>query len=87
MVGQGRTLSATVEGNGFTPTGDVEFKVDGVAVGTATLEEGEATFSVCPFNAGGRSTSPPATWATPTPRPASPTRPSFGSSRQRLPSA
>ncbi len=54
VVGQGRTtLSATVEGNGFTPSGGVEFKVDGVTVGTATLEEGEATLSGGPFNAVG----------------------------------
>ena len=54
VVGQGRTtLSATVEGNGFTPSGGVEFKVDGVTVGTATLEEGEATLSGGPFNCSG----------------------------------
>ncbi len=53
VVGQGRTMIATVEGDGFTPTGDVEFKVDGVTVGTATLDEGEATFSGGPFNAVG----------------------------------
>ena len=53
VVGQGRTMTATVEGDGFTPTGDVEFKVDGVTVGTATLEEGAATFSAGPFNAVG----------------------------------
>ena len=54
VVGQGRTtMSATVEGVGSTPTGDVEFKVNGVSVGTSTLEEGEATFSGGPFNAVG----------------------------------
>ena len=54
VVGQGRTtLSATVEGNGFTPSGGVEFKVDGVTVGTATLEEGEATLSGGPFSSAG----------------------------------
>ena len=53
VVGQGRTIIATVEGNGFTPTGEVEFKVDGVTVGSATLAAGVATFSGGPFNAVG----------------------------------
>ena len=51
VVGQGRTMIATVEGvGGFSPTGVVEFKVDGVSVGIAPLEEGEATLSGGPFN-------------------------------------
>ena len=53
VVGQGRTLIATVEGVGVTPTGDVDFKVDGVSIGSAPLVQGEATFSGGPFNAGG----------------------------------
>jgi hypothetical protein len=54
VVGKGQaTLTATVEANGFTPAGDVQFKVNGAPVGTATLDEGEATFSGGPFSSAG----------------------------------
>jgi sugar lactone lactonase YvrE len=39
------TLTATVTGNGITPTGSVNFLANGVVIGTAPLAAGTATFT------------------------------------------
>ncbi len=47
------TLTSTVDATGFTPGGEVEFKLNGVSLGTAPLEEGAATLVGGPINATG----------------------------------
>jgi 5'-nucleotidase len=49
------TLSATVAATGYTPAGEVEFALNGVAIGTAPLEDGTATLVGGPINAAGTS--------------------------------
>jgi sugar lactone lactonase YvrE len=46
------TFSATVTGNGATPTGSVNFLADGVVIGTSPLSGGSATFTDSALPAG-----------------------------------
>jgi hypothetical protein len=46
------TFTATVTGNGVTPTGSVNFLANGVVIGTSTLSGGKATFTDSALAAG-----------------------------------
>ncbi len=59
VVGQAITLSATIKpntGSATAPTGTVIFSVDGVAVNTADVTAGTATYSPYSFSTGGTHT-------------------------------
>lgn len=47
------TVTATVAAEGETPTGDVEFVVDGTSVDTVALSDGAATLDLGPFDSVG----------------------------------
>ena len=51
-IGQSVTFTATVTGNGGTPTGTVTFSVDGGAGTPATLSGGQATFTTSALTIG-----------------------------------
>ena len=47
------SMTATVSATGYTPTGEVQFELNGFPIGTAALEEGTATLVGGPLNAAG----------------------------------